>query len=338
MNDAHVSKAQRESTGVDRGRRSLLVTVLLAGYLAVRPAAGLPAPLSFALMGDAPYGDAEVRAFERLIDAVNADESLDFVLHVGDIKGSGEPCSDAFLRARRVLLARFRVPLVFTPGDNEWTDCHRSGAGRHWPLERLQALRRIFYLEPGAPVLPAAWNVERQSSHDGFGEFVENALYVRERVVFATIHVTGSGNDLEPWRGVDSGDSVRDPRADRLAAFNRRQDAARHWLQHAFARAAASNAAGIFIAIHADPHFELPADDPRRAGFNDFLAALGRAASAFAQPVVLAHGDLHRYTLDRPLPDAPNLQRIQVFGSPDVRWIRVTVDSDREPVFMFNAQ
>src|SRR5690606_35598316 len=35
--------------------------------------------------------------------------------------------------------------LVYTPGDNEWTDCHRSRAGGFDPLERLAALRSLFF-------------------------------------------------------------------------------------------------------------------------------------------------------------------------------------------------
>ena len=28
-------------------------------------------------------------------------------------------------------------PVVYTPGDNEWTDCHRASAGGYLPTERL---------------------------------------------------------------------------------------------------------------------------------------------------------------------------------------------------------
>ena len=31
------------------------------------------------------------------------------------------------------LFARFKDPFVYTPGDNEWTDCHRTNNGAHWP-------------------------------------------------------------------------------------------------------------------------------------------------------------------------------------------------------------
>ena len=44
------------------------------------------------------------------------------------------------------LFAQFEDPLVYTPGDNEWTDCHEtkefsSGA----PLNELAAVRSLFF-------------------------------------------------------------------------------------------------------------------------------------------------------------------------------------------------
>jgi hypothetical protein len=47
------------------------------------------------------------------------------------------------------LLVQFNAlphPLIYTPGDNEWTDCHegRNVAGLD-PLERLAKLRTVFF-------------------------------------------------------------------------------------------------------------------------------------------------------------------------------------------------
>ena len=39
------------------------------------------------------------------------------------------------------------VPVLYTPGDNEWTDCHRRRAGGFDPRERLTRLRQMFYDE-----------------------------------------------------------------------------------------------------------------------------------------------------------------------------------------------
>ena len=42
--------------------------------------------------------------------------------------------------------------VVLTPGDNEWTDCHRVAAGEYQPLERLAKLREVFYPVPGMTI------------------------------------------------------------------------------------------------------------------------------------------------------------------------------------------
>ena len=35
--------------------------------------------------------------------------------------------------------------MIYVPGDNEWTDCHRANNGGYDPLERLAFLRAMFY-------------------------------------------------------------------------------------------------------------------------------------------------------------------------------------------------
>ena len=43
----------------------------------------------------------------------------------------------------------FADPLVYTPGDNEWTDCHRTSNGGYTPTERLDVIRTTFFPQPG---------------------------------------------------------------------------------------------------------------------------------------------------------------------------------------------
>ena len=78
----------------------------------------------------------------------------------------------------------------------------------------------------------------------GWSEFVENQLWVRSGVVFSMIHVVGSHNNLDPWTGIDSGDSLSTPRADRLAEYNRRLQAVLAWIEVTFETAAEVKARG----------------------------------------------------------------------------------------------
>ncbi len=298
---------------------------------------------SFALIGDAPYGAAESALFDRVLDEIDADAAIRFVLHAGDVKGGREPCADELLRARHAQLQRLRAPLVFTPGDNDWTDCHRSAAGAYHPLERLAALRAIFFADPRRTSGGAPFAVEPQSETPGLAQFVENVRFVHEGVVFATLHVVGSNNGLEPWHGIDPRDGPRTPRADRLREFERRHAANLAWLEAAFTHARSIDARAVVLLMHANPRFDLPAGDPQRAGFDALAERLAQRAADFGRPVLLAHGDFHRFVVDRPLdvdgatPRVPNLVRVQSFGSPWIRWVKVTFDPAAPTPFRVEA-
>jgi hypothetical protein len=304
------------------------------------PARMPPGPDAFgvAVIGDMPYSAQEVQVMDGLIDEIHADRSLALAIHVGDIKAGNEPCTDALLQQRQQQIARIALPLLFTPGDNEWTDCHREPAGRHLPTERLALLRRLFF--SGPPSLAPLPAVQIQAASPGFETFVENRLVVFRRVVIATVHVVGSENGLEPWSGIDPADNRAAPRADRLAEFRHREAAALAWIDRAFDVAQEQSARGVLIAWQANPLFERAAGDPQRAGFDAVLARLKARTVAFGKPVLLVHGDFHQYLVDRPLarlaeppPRAAQFARVQTFGSPRLGWVKVLVDADSPAVF-----
>ena len=101
------------------------------------------------------------------------------------------------------------------------------------------------------------------------------------------------------------------------------------------------------IVIQGDPGFDVPEteeDDesrlPGRDGYSAFLDALSAETIAYEGQVVLVHGDTHFFKIDKPLKDAfhllPNLTRVQTFGSPNIHWIKVTVDATTRDVFTFS--
>jgi hypothetical protein len=122
-------------------RRLALAAVLLAAG-----SAGAER-YSFAVFGDIPYTRAERALMPGMFQAMAA-APLAFAVHVGDIKAGDARCSDALYRDRHALFDTAPWPLTFVPGDNDWADCHRRSNGAHDPLERLEALRRVFY--PGS--------------------------------------------------------------------------------------------------------------------------------------------------------------------------------------------
>ena len=130
--------------------------VLALGLLASQPATAAPGTrhsdgqaFTFGVIGDIPYRDAEIAKFPSRIQDIHEDSALKFVTHVGDIKNGSSVCSDAYFATIRSQFDTFTHPLVYTPGDNEWVDCHRTNNGAYNPLERLDKLREVFFNEPG---------------------------------------------------------------------------------------------------------------------------------------------------------------------------------------------
>ncbi|MCD8481883.1 MAG: metallophosphoesterase [Verrucomicrobia bacterium] len=80
----------------------------------------------------------------RLTEAVNA-ANPSFIVHMGDINGGDEPASDARFTYIKNWFNSFEAPLIYTPGDNEWTDAHRPAIGGYDPLERLARIRSYFF-------------------------------------------------------------------------------------------------------------------------------------------------------------------------------------------------
>ncbi|MEY2897311.1 MAG: hypothetical protein RL669_1580 [Pseudomonadota bacterium] len=315
--------------------RLLPLAALLALLLALLSTVTRAAPAepgSFALIGDVPYNSGEEIAFERMREDIDADRDVGLVVHVGDLKGSGEPCSDELLAARVAQIAAFAKPVLITPGDNEWTDCHLRRAGRHLPTERLAHLRALLYPDPHASLGRAPLARLSQADDPAWSEFVEHGTSLWNGLLLTSLHVVGSDNGREPWRGIDPADTLR---AERLAEVQRRERAVAAWVATAFAHARAGNAQGLVLFMQANPRTEWPAGSPRRSSYEALMAQIEREARAWGRPVLLAHGDLHEFFHDQPVPGLPTLQRVQSFGSPAVHWVEVIFDPTARPAFRF---
>ena len=144
--------------------------------------------------------------------------------------------------------------------------------GQYNPLERLAFVRSVFFPEVGHTTGGQVRPVHSQGEGSAYPEFVENVMFTKQSVMFATVHVVGSNNDLEPWVGITPTDSCGSPRADRIAEFERRQAATLAWLDEVFAAAASTK--GLFLLVQANPYNapSNPALCP--GGFQAFLARL----------------------------------------------------------------
>ncbi len=300
---------------------AVLIAVCVSCFHA---AYGQSEPFSFVAMGDLPYGDTrrvEAR-YLALIQTVNAYRP-DFSIHVGDFKsGSGE-CSDAEFKKQLDHFDLFEQALIYTPGDNDWTDCHRVTNGSYDPLERLTILRKLFFSTQFSlgrkPVV-----LDRQVSPKSRSDFPENQRWVNKDVLFVTLHVVGSNNNYD----------FRDPDSDAVKEFVARDAANIEWIRSAFEFAACNKMHALVFAFQADVFESKRFNEsfPERSGFRTSIGdVLLPLADASPIPVLLIHGDSHVYRFDQPFfmkqKKIINLTRLEVPGALDMRAVLVTVDT-----------
>jgi hypothetical protein len=319
-----------------------LPLLLLFALLIVAPArAQAPAePFGFVAFGDMPYClptapqdcAAEEGRVARLMGDINAARPA-FSIFVGDTKGGSDVCSDAKVLGPFAWMSLSAAPLVYTPGDNEWTDCWQDRGGRYDQLERLALIRARFFRDAaslGRQPMPLARQADLDPAHR---PYVENARWARNGVVFATLHVVGSNNN----RPTDPGErpAIRPPEG-AMAEFQAR-DAANHaWLDATFAEASRTGARAVVLAFQADLFYVQRCNRGYDTGSRGIREAIGRAAAAFGRPVLLIHGDSHFWIEDRPYETAPNVTRIMVPGDRETRAVRVQVDPNASQPFAFS--
>ncbi|MGH3145426.1 MAG: hypothetical protein ACRDTR_06445 [Rubrobacter sp.] len=323
-----------------RDRMTLALILVLAALVASGSAAVLAEPregsqgksgskFDVGLIGDFPYAPEQQREAENLLDELNG-ERLAFVTHAGDIKSGSTACTNDVYRREYRRFEGSKNPFVYTPGDNEWTDCHRTPnptPAEADPLNRLDLLRRTFFSDGdslGRREIP----LTRQSE-----EYPENARWRSGDVTFATIHVVGSNNNRPTTDAPGTGNE---------AEWQARNRANTAWLNRTFASAERRGDEAVMFVIQANI-FEEDTNQP--SGFTEFKDVLRRETIAFEKPVVLVHGDSHYFRIDKPLYAGDNEEdrvlnftRVETFGDADVHWVRATVDTSDEEVFSFEPE
>jgi Calcineurin-like phosphoesterase len=304
----------------------MLARTLLAALLATSASAE---PFSFVALGDTTYAPpADNSLYGQLIDAINAAQPA-FSIHVGDTKGYGD-CGRPFQESQRDFFNRFAGPLFYTPGNNEWADCWKANRGSVDPTEILALMRELFWSRPeslGRTRLPL---VREADEIPEFAEFAENARWTYGGATFATLNLAGTHNNQELrvekyWR-----------------EFVRREQANLAWVRASFAAARQAKHRAIVLAFHSNPFDEML----RYEGgpFETIVKAIDAEAGAFDGQVLIVQGHYHQFVIDRPLTkldlDKPgvtrqNLLRLQVYGWPDMKAVRVSVDTAKPWVFGF---
>ena len=274
----------------------------------------------FIAFGDMPYRiPNDYPRFENLIKQINSEKPA-FSVHVGDFKSGSTPCSDEYFKRIYDYFGTFTNPLVYTPGDNEWTDCNRKAAGEYNPLERLALLRKMFF-SSNESFGHKKLALNSQAENPQFSSYVENVSWEYGGVQFATIHLVGTNNNFK-----ESGDNTE---------FIEREKANLAWLEELYAKAADKK--GLVMFTQADMFYM----GTGSSGFEKIRFKLAELSKKYAKPVLLVNGDSHRFIVDKPLLNEDkrstilNFTRLQVFGDADMASVKIIVDPNLKELFTY---
>lgn len=319
--------------------KDIVVSVALGTsvLVATTPAFADPDPFNthskgvktLAVYGDAPYGTtptdtSETDATPAFIDFVNADHDVSLVVHVGDIHSGKQYCTEAYDQQVFDLWTAFEHPVVYTPGDNEWTDCHKVAEGggaynkttkqidyvldtqgnpvdyaKGDPIANLALIRSIFFPRAGYTlgdpkrVLSQAQAFD--PAHPSDANFIENVMWEEDQTLFVTINLPGgSNNDQDIWYGAPTASAAQTAEAtDRTGADLR-------WLDAAFARAELDHVGGVVVVAQADM-WDPEKGAAHQSGYEPFVSNIASHTLHFGKPVLMLNGDSHVYQTGNPL-------------------------------------
>lgn len=282
-------------------------------------------PIRFIALGDLPYRAQDEEAYYALIQEINR-QKPQFSIFVGDTKSGGSPCSDAYLRKIHASFNRFDRPLIYTPGDNEWTDCHRLNAGAYDPLERLQFIRTLYFQgakSHGQNPIPL---VRQADLNPQFSEFVENVYWISGKTLFATVHIVGSNNNFA-----------------QQAEYVPRNRANLAWLETVFNVAKQGSIDHLVLAFQADPFYNTKSTTSDQSGLRDSILLMNKKLAEWAKPALIIHGDSHRLIIDQPFMGVNTnsrrplhqVYRLQVMGDEQVEAVEITIDGSKTSPFSF---
>lgn len=307
----------------------------------------------FVTLGDTAYKDGRLEEYGRLIKTINKSEPT-FSIHVGDMTGYQACDREVYERVKKEFNS-FQSPLIYTPGDNEWTDCwdpavtpkdkNFNAVQTQQKLGTLNMLREMFFAKPES-LGKTKLKLTRQSDILAHKDYVENVYWEHNGVLFATVHVVGSNDGLDPYLSAAAEESIE------------RRISNMMWLDHLRKKVEAEQPKAVVIAMHA----ALFTNEPTRQSMQDnsnvrirggksgpyaaYVQRIANFAKNYKRPILLIHGDFHEYVIDRPFylfegesnPDnmkGENITRLQVFGSPELKAVKVTVEPDTPWVFGF---
>ena len=315
-----------------------------------------PGSYTIGLFGDMPYNALGRSQYPALLADINASR-VEFSVFDGDLKAGGDgPCSNELYLTSIANFNKLERPLIWVPGDNDWTDCWgRYGASQapfFDPLDRL-ALERALFTSTDQSLGEKTLTLTRESAEGGaYALYSENVRWKVGPVVYLGLNVQGS-NDNYPYPDTDAENGPTVPvRSAAEIQRQRNEQAARkaanfHWLDEGFAYAAEVGAKGVMIVWQADPNFnneQAQTNSHEWDAFPPYVDKLRSLTEAFNGQVALVHGDSHYFKLDKPLNHSSgggvltNFTRLETFGARNTHWVKAKIDPNDPNLFTFEPR
>lgn len=250
---------------------------------------------TFVIISDMPYSDEEKKMLQKPdgeLYKLISQTKPSVVMHLGDIKSGGLPCTDSLLiEHKEIIRALAPNRIIYTPGDNEWTDCDRTSLSHSFDeLERLDYLIELMYQTP-TPLDNDLTSMSSQIAQ------IENKLWINDRLAFSTLHIVGTSNGR-------SNIGMSNPQH-AISAADQRDQLNFAWLKEIENKASEFDA--VIIGFHADIYHKnvmskgaCNKEDPAPCdAFSAYRAAFKDLAKRINKPVLVSHGDTAEYCFEK---------------------------------------
>jgi len=314
-----------------------------------------PASYTIGLFGDMPYNALGRSQYPNLLADINASH-VEFSIFDGDLKAGGDgPCSNDLYTTAINNFNTLDRPLIWVPGDNDWTDCWgRYGASQmpfFDPIDRLN-LERMLFTSTDWSLGRKKLRLTRESAEGGaYALYSDNVRWTLGPVVYLGLNVQGSNDNYSyPDTDLEGGPTVPVRSAAEIQRQRDEQAARRaanfHWLDEGFAYARHVGAKGILIDWQADPNFnneEHQTNPHEWDAYPPYVDKLQKLTEAFDGEVALVHGDSHYFKIDKPLNNSQggvlaNFTRVETFGARNTHWVIGRIDPKAANLFTFEPR
>lgn len=259
---------------------------------------------TFLVMGDMPYSpidEINLGKDGKITKAIAATPH-GFLMHLGDMKSGALACTNKLLQSNKALLTSLTTqPFIYTPGDNEWTDCDREKLSvRFDELERLSFVKGLMFDDAYTK------KAQQLQGYATQAEMLENARWQFDGIEFRTLHIPGTFNGRSQILKSDKNATL--DVADRRDKYNLT------WIKQALVQQDAKAYVFGFQADIYHPTSKPPCSESQRSNcdaFKIYRDAISDFAKHTNKPVLVMHGDTGPYCQQQL---ASNLTRLNIPG------------------------